>query len=84
VDGKATFFNLRAAKHVSDSTEELINREDLPRMNPEQWNFTILKNQSKLNKNKRMIQLEEYRRVPEEKIEELVNILWFKALQRLD
>jgi hypothetical protein len=30
------------------------------------------------------MQLEEYRRVPEEKIEELVNILRFKALQRLD
>jgi hypothetical protein len=47
-------------------------------------NFTILKNESQLNKNKRMMQLEEYRRVPEEMVDELVNILWFKALQRLD
>jgi hypothetical protein len=39
VEGKATFFNLRAAKHVSGLKEELTNREDLPRMPPEQWNL---------------------------------------------
>jgi hypothetical protein len=63
VEGKATFFNLRAAKHVSVLKEELTNIDDLPRMPPNQWNCTILKNESQLNENKRLMELEEYRRV---------------------